>query len=46
MPRPILFYCPNNIWWGVQIIKLTMQAPALSCYLVPHRSWTPIGFEK
>ena len=37
MPRPShssWFDHPNNIWWGVQIIKLLlMQFPPLACYL-------------
>ena len=33
------FYHPNNIGWGVQIIKLLiMQLPQVPCYLFPHRS--------
>ena len=29
---------PNNIWYGIQIIKLlTMQYPPIPCYLVPLR---------
>ena len=39
MPHPsncCRFDHPNNIWWGVQIIKLLiMQLPPLPCYLVP-----------
>jgi hypothetical protein len=41
MPRPShssLFDHPNNIWWGVQIIKLLiMYFSSLPCYLVPLR---------
>jgi len=32
------FDYPNNIWWGLQIIKLlVMSSPPLPCYLVPLR---------
>ena len=39
MPSPSpssLFGHPNNMWWGIQIIKLlVMQSSPLSCHLVP-----------
>jgi len=48
-PRPSTWYMPcpshsslcdylNNIWWGLQIIKLLiMYFPPLPCYLIPRR---------
>ena len=42
MPRPShssRFDHPNNIGWGVQIMKLlAMRSPPVPCYLVPFRS--------
>ena len=41
MPIPFhsfRFFHPNNIWWGVQIMKLLIiQFPPLHCYFVPLR---------
>jgi hypothetical protein len=49
--RPTRLICldlnhPNNIWWGVNIIKLLiLSSSPLPCYLIPFRpKYSPLHF--